>query len=310
MWTSHSKKLPKPGIVDVIGLNGLGANESALAFVAQFSPECCELLPANVRDDNPVALVHVYSINAFPAGCQFHAFKSGIGDFATAVNAGLLDERPLFRDQVLREDGTVVPGVYIYCTDDFRLRYEQAGLVGVLFEPYWPMKDRFGFLEQRIREDAAAKARGRLLSDISNSASPMPSGRVPKAEVSWTKRTQPTAEQLAAYLWQSVIDQRMGGHWIGDAAAADTSDALGITHLAAEAVARILEAGVDRNVLCHLARANSFEAIQSMLSLFQETGIDWSSDSPEWDELRIAMVQQGTVDANGSIGGWPPRSVG
>ena len=94
-------------------------------------------------------------------------------------------------------------------------------------------------------------------------------------KVTWKKKAHPTPEQLAAYLWQSVIDQRMSGDWLGDAVGANTPDAPGITKLAAEAVTRLLDMGVDRNVLCHLARAICFEAITRTFATLEETGITW-----------------------------------
>ena len=152
-------------------------------------------------------------------------------------------------------------GVYIYGTEDFKAAYEAAQLTGLLFEPFWPFDERTKYLWQRIRDDAAAEERGKLTRGNTGEGSSMPTGRPRKPKVTWKKKQHPTPEQLAAYLWQSVIDDRMSGDWLGDAVGTNTPEAAGITKLAAEAVTRLLDSGADRNVLCHLARAICFEAI-------------------------------------------------
>jgi hypothetical protein len=135
----------------------------------------------------------------------------------------------------------------------------------------------------------------------------MPKGPVKKAKVTWKKNKHPTPDQLASYLWESVIDYRMNGEWLGDAIGANTPDALGITQLAAEAVTRLLDMQVDRNVLCHLARAICFEAITRTFATLEDTGIDWPDGDVDWESLQIAMTQQATLGKDGKLGGWPPK---
>lgn len=147
-----------------------------------------------------------------------------------------------------------------------------------------------------------------MLKGNTGKSSPLPTGDFSDPVVSWKKGTQPTPEQLAAYLWQDVIDRRMTGDWLGDAVSCNTADRKGtITDLAAKAVTHLLNAGVDRNVLCHLARSICFESINRTFMTLEETGIKWPGGKPDWESLVMALVQNATIDKKGRCGGWPPK---
>jgi|GEM_PF-5056295 len=208
---------PSFGIMNWI--HGWFVSPEGAEFLSQFK-DCCELLPVHGPDkatDN--FLVHFFSFDLFPAG---HDHSTLIGDFHSAVNEPECFAHPICRDRIHRDDGKAVPGVYQFCTDEFRGMYEEVGLTGLELHHYWPMEDRIEILADKIKARAAAAERGKMMSGNSAGASVMPKGKVGKATITWKKKAQPTPEQLATYLWQSVIDQRMAGKWLGSAVACNT----------------------------------------------------------------------------------------
>jgi hypothetical protein len=78
----------------------------------------------------------------------------------------------------------------------------------------------------------------------------------------------------------------------------------GTTKLAAGAVTRLLDRGVDRNVLGHLAREICFDAITRIFATLEETGSTWPDGEPDWESRQMAMTQAATLGKDGSLGGW------
>lgn len=305
VWEPYGKRRKPCDLVQVCTTGCVGVNTGGLPFFQTLAPDCCELVPASLDGKHDVHLAHVFSVDAFPAGHSF-SHSSMVGDFATKIDWRAIGSRRLFRQRLVREDGVSVPGVYLYATEEFKEQYEQLGLTGLEFQLYWPFKERMHLLWEVIRNRAAAEERGRLMEG-NDGASSMPKGRTRKPKRTWRKNQQPTPEQLAGYLWQSIMDERMNGEWLGDAVGVSESDALGITKLAAEAVQTLLKGGADRNVLCHLARAICFESISRMCATLDETGVSWPDDEPDWQALRMALVQEATPGKkDGALGGWPP----
>lgn len=140
-WAKQGKDRKKSDISEVAQLECLAVTASALDLFDSFSRECCELVPAKIGRDE-AALVHVFSIDAFPSD---HRHTPWMGDFITSVNDIALT-RPLFRERLRCEDGSLAPGIFLYATDTFKNTYDAVDVPGLEFEVFWPLEERIEFI--------------------------------------------------------------------------------------------------------------------------------------------------------------------
>ena len=155
---SCGKKRSYPDVAHIDWTGGFCVGEEARGFFGGFPRSAAKSCPPKARRQAGCRS-STCSAPTFPPD-HYHQ-ESWIGDFATAVNGEVLSDRPLFRDRIYRDDGTWVPGVYIYGTEEFKAAYEEAQLTGLLFEPFWPLDERtkypwHGSVTTRRRRNAAS----------------------------------------------------------------------------------------------------------------------------------------------------------
>ena len=228
-------------------------------------------------------------------------------DLILNINEDICLKHKLFRSWIRFPYCKIFPSLSVYCTEDFKTLYESMNWTGLQFTLAYPVND---VLKEIVNDQtdrgvqAELAKRAREAASVPATDSDMPIG--PPGELSITWKNKPTVEQIAQYIWQVIIDERMTGRWVGSAIAANGPGALAITKLAAQALQIIKEKGVDANVLNHLARVVAFETVSHLIHEFDQHGIDTRAKNFAWELLSEALVQDSTRDAQGNIGGWPP----
>jgi len=103
-------------------------------------------------------------------------------------------------------------------------------------------------------------------------------------------------------IWQDAINDRMSGQWIEDVIqAADASPDQALTVTCADALQRLLDNGVDRTDLSHLARHQVAEGIRAGFRLLSDPGVQ----DDDFDELANELLTAGPRGSDGLAGGWP-----
>lgn len=115
---------------------------------------------------------------------------------------------------------------------------------------------------------------------------------------------KPTA--FLRQIWQDAINDRMSGQWIEDVIqAADAAPDQALTVTCADALQRLLDQGVDRTDLSHLARHQVAEGIRAAFRLLSDPGVQ----EDDFDELANELLNAGPRGQDGLPGGWPLNKI-